>query len=431
MTDTHPRHAAVLLPCAILLALQLSGCKREADTAPKADDSVAEQTPTDALKLERVVMLMRHGVRPPTKARVTPDGVADKPWPKWSVDFGELTQHGYDAVKLLGGWDRRNWAERGLLPAQSCPGEQDVAVAASAKSRTQATARALIEGMAPECVVAVSFPKTADDDVEFHPLDAGAMPIDADEALRAAQALAPPGGMEEVVRDHADLFALLNRAFGCDAGKACDLSKLPAGLEREEGDGPSIGDPLGIASTVSQTFLLEYLEGMPAQDVAWGRLNRDEIGKLLEFHTIKFAYEARPPYIAARAASPLASRMLKAMETGPKLTVLVGHDTNIANLGGFLDLHWTVPGYPQDDPPPGGALGFEVLSDAAGTQYVRAFYRAQTMDQVRELQPLGDDNAPAYLYLDIPGCAKECKLEDFAKNVRARLVEPLAAKPNS
>ncbi|MFT4257876.1 MAG: histidine-type phosphatase [Pseudoxanthomonas sp.] len=410
------------------VAWALAGCAGNGDSNEGTQAAVTAVAPTE-LKLERVVMLMRHGVRPPTKAKVTPDGVADKPWPKWPVDFGELTPHGYDAVKLLGAWDRQSWTDRGLLPEYRCPGKDEIVVAASAKSRTQDTARALVEGMAPNCEVAVSFPRNADEDVEFHPLDAGAVPIDADQALQAAQALAPPGGMPEVVKEHAELFALLNRALGCDAGKACDLSKMPAGLEREEGDAPSIGDPLGIASTVSQTFLLEYLEGMPAQDVAWGRLNRDEIGKLLEFHTLKFAYEARPPYIAARAASPLAARMLEAMRTGPKLTVLVGHDTNIANLGGFLDLHWTVPGYPQDDPPPGGALGFEVLSDAAGTQYVRAFYRAQTMDQVRELQPLGEDNAPAYLYLDIPGCARECRFEDFDKLVRGKLVAPVAANP--
>lgn len=426
--------------CVLVITAQLSACARpepgNADHAVKPD-AVAAPRP-DELKLERVVMLMRHGVRPPTKAKVAPDGVADQPWPKWSVDFGELTGHGYAAVKLLGAWDRENWIGRGLLPEQACPGAHDIAVAASAKSRTQDTARALAEGMAPGCAIDVSFPKDAKGDVEFHPLDAGAVPFDAEEALRAAQARMPAGGMHEEVRRNAGLFALLNRALGCcdeafckaeGQPKACDISQMPAGLQAEEGDGPSVGDPFGIASTVSQTFLLEYLEGMPMHDVAWGRLTRDEIGRLLQFHSIKFYYEARTPYIATRAASPLAARMLKAMEGGPKLTVLVGHDTNIANLGGFLDLHWTVPGYPQDDPPPGGALGFEVLSDKAGQRYVRAFYRSQSMDQVRGLQVLDDDaNAPAYLYLDIPGCAKQCRLEDFGTLVRSKLVTPAVKK---
>lgn len=414
----------------LLLAVAMAGCAKP-DAQAQAQPQATAAAPAD-LKLQRVVMLMRHGVRPPTKEKVTPDGVADKPWPQWSVDYGELTQHGYDAVKLLGTWDRGNWATRGLLPATGCPGVHEVAVSASAKSRTQATARALVEGMAPGCSIDVSFPKDEQNDVEFHPIDAGAVPFDADVAFRETQDELPADGLQGEVKRKAELFALLNRAFGCKAGAApdgklaaCDLSKIPPGIQREEGDSPSIGDPFGIASTASQTFLLEYLEGMPMEDVAWGRLSREDISRLLEFHTIKFLYEARTPYTAVRAASPLASRMLGAMEHGPKLTVLVGHDTNIANLGGFLELHWSLPDYPDDDPPPGGALGFEVLADAAGKEYVRAFYRAQTMDQVRNLQALDAANKPAYVYLDIPGCAAPCALTDFTAMVDKKLVASL------
>jgi 4-phytase/acid phosphatase len=419
----------------------VGGCtSRQQPTAPAAPPTPQStaSTANAPLRLERVVMLMRHGVRTPTKAKVTPDGVADQAWPKWTVDFGELTRHGYDAVKLVGAWDRANWAARGLLPADGCPGKGELAVFASSKSRTQDTARALVEGMAPGCTIDITFPKKASADYEFHTLDTGIMQIDGDEALRDAQARLPAGGMAAEVQRHAALFALLNRALGCCSeafckaeGKPakCDISQMPAGLERDDDGGVSVGDPFGLASTVAQTFLLEYLEGMPMQDVAWGRLTRDEIGKLLEFHAFKYYYEARTPYLAARTASMLAAHMLESMQHGPKLTVLVGHDTDIAELGGLLDLHWTVPGYPKDDPPPAGALGFEVLSDAAGTDYVRAFYRSQTMDQVRDLQPLDAGNAPAYLYLPIPDCAEPCKLQDFARNVRAKLVAPKTPVP--
>lgn len=404
----------------------LCGCASHVSTLHSARTPVAEP-----LKLERVVMLMRHGVRSPTKAHVTKAGVADREWPTWSVAPGMLTAHGYDAVKLLGAWDRSHWAARGLLPAKGCLGKSDLVLISSYKSRTQNTARALAEGMAPDCSIGISAPKGASDDYLFHPLDTDMMPIDADAALRAARAREPAGGMTEEVQRHASLFALLNRALGCCSvsfckaqGKpaTCDISQMPAGLEREEDDVPRVGNPFGVASTVSQTFLLEYLQGMPMQDVAWGRLTQAQIGQLLEFHSFKYHYEARTPYGAARSASMLAARMLQAMQSGPKLTVYAGHDTNIANLGGFLDLHWTVPDYPRDDPPPGGALGFEVLADSAGTRYVRAFYRSQNMIQVRDLLPLDSSNPPAYLYLPIPGCAEHCALTDFARLVQSKLI---------
>lgn len=413
---------------AMLAASMLPGCA----SLPAASTSASAPAPefasiADALKLQRVVMLMRHGVRPPTKVQVVPTGMNDQPWPKWSVDYGQLTPHGYDAVELLGRWDRINWAARDLLPANGCPPVIDMEIAASSKPRTQDTARALVEGMAPGCGIAVDFPGSPEEDVEFHPLETGAMTIDADQALRAVQALAPPGGMQAEVIAHASGLALLDQTLGCTGARAqsgCSLAAMAPALVRNEDDRADVGDPFGIASTVSQTFLLEYLEGMPMSDVAWGRLSRQQIEDLLEFHTLKFYYEGRAPYVAVRAASPLASRMLKAMQDGPKLTVLVGHDTNIADLGGILDLHWKVPSYPRDDPPPGGALGFEVLADAQGNRFVRAFYRSQTMDQVRELQPLSATNAPSYEYLPIPGCAALCPMAEFEALVKGKLVQP-------
>jgi 4-phytase/acid phosphatase len=422
-----------LLAGSLLLA-GLGGCSQAPDTAapapaPASTEATAatasQAAPDSDLKLQRVVMLMRHGVRPPTKPQVTPDGTHPKPWPKWSVDFGELTPHGYDAVRLLGQWDRANWASRGLLPATGCPAKGEIEVAASSKSRTQDTARALVEGMAADCGIKVTFPASKKDDVEFHPLEAGAVAMDAHKARQAVEARLPVGGMAAEVKAHAPLFALLNQAMGCTPDTSCDISKMPAGLEHEDGDRPHVGAPFGIASTASQTFLLEYLEGMPMKDVAWGNLTREQIGTLLQFHALKFQYQGRTPYIAVRAATPLAARMLAAAEHGPRLTVLVGHDTNIADLGGMLDLHWQVPGYPRDDPPPAGAVGFEVLADPSGAQFVRAFYRSQTMDQVRELQKLDATNAPSYEYLPIPGCAERCPLADFERIVSAKLVEPL------
>ena len=198
MLKTRPMLPALLAGAFVLVA---GACTRphEAPPAPApAASTHASSAPTVApsgLRLERVVMLMRHGVRPPTKPQVTPPRTNDQPWPKWTTDFGELTTHGYDAVRLLGEWDRANWAARGLLPAAGCPAVADVDVAASSKSRTQATARALLEGLAPGCHIDVSFPADKHDDVKFHLLETGAMAIDADEGMRAVEAVMPAGGM--------------------------------------------------------------------------------------------------------------------------------------------------------------------------------------------------------------------------------------------
>jgi len=404
-----------------VLLLLLGGCagvgRSDGVRAPAAAANA------DAPRLLRVVMLMRHGVRPPTRAQVAPEGSFDRPWPTWPVGLGELTPRGYQAVVRLGAWDRRHWVGLGLLAEQGCPRPGDLALQASHKSRTQDTARALAEGMYPGCPVEVTFPATAQADAVFHPFDAGATGMDPARAMREVRAMLPPGGEAALVADNAARLALLERALGCCTpsfcqrhaqAAGCGIQALPSSFDHNESGRPKVGELLGTASTVSQTFLLEYLEGFPMQQVAWGRLSRGEIAQLLEFHRIKFLYEGRAPYVAAYAASPLARRMLDALETGPRLTVLAGHDTNIADLGGLLELHWQVPGYPRDDPPPGGALGLALYEMPDGQRHVRAFYRSQTMDQVRGLEMLDGANPAYFEELTMPGCGTPCRLETFA-----------------
>ena len=62
--------------------------------------------PTGDLKLERMVMLMRHSVRPPTKSPATPEGTTAQPWSTWTTPFGELTPHGAEGARLMGVYSR-------------------------------------------------------------------------------------------------------------------------------------------------------------------------------------------------------------------------------------------------------------------------------------------------------------------------------------
>jgi len=137
----------------------------------------------------------------------------------------------------------------------------------------------------------------------------------------------------------------------------------------------------------------------------------------------------RPALLGSHGATRLARRMLDALERadGPRLTVLVGHDTNIGDLSGLLDFDFQVSGYAADTPPPGGAVGFELLSDRTGARYVRVVYRSQTLQQMRELTPLDASHPPFRQALAIPGCAvpgeaTRCSFETFVKLVRGKLI---------
>jgi len=379
-----------------------------------APASVHAADATDGLKLERMVMVMRHSVRPPTKAQATPAGTTAQPWSSWTTAYGDLTPHGAEGARLMGAYYRTFLGARGILPREGCAAGGDIVAWASSKPRAIKTAEAFVEGLQPGCGLKVARPDSEETDVVFHPSSI----IDGDIALKASQRTKP--GLAAETRALSKEFAILDRVLGRRLDRASHL-------QAEKGDNASLEGALGIASTAGQTVLLEYVEGKPMDQVGWGRASKADIQALLRFHTVKFRYEVGNAYVAQRYAAPVAAEILKALggEAGTgKLTLLVGHDTNIAALRGMLDVHFTGADYPQDDPPPGGAMGFELLRNAKGEAFVRAFYTAQTMDQLRDLTPLTAVNPPAYSYFPIPGCASLCPLTSFQKIVGAKLANP-------
>jgi 4-phytase/acid phosphatase len=143
---------------------------------------------------------------------------------------------------------------------------------------------------------------------------------------------------------------------------------------------------------------------------------------------VKFAAIDRPPFVARASAGPLARAILEALSTPGAASVALfgGHDTNIADLGGLLEIHWRPAGYPADTVPPGAALGFELWSDRTGRRFVRSFFRSQTMDQLRNLEPLTDSNPVHREYVTIPGCGRadvptSCDFPSFWRLVDAKL----------
>ena len=398
----------------------LSTALLAACAAPGPGTDASTPAPEESLKLEKVVMLMRHGIRPPTKAAVVPPGYSTERWPDWPVDFGLLTPRGAAGVKLLGESDRAYFGARGLF-ASGCPAPGTVVLKASYKERTINTAQSWAAGFMPGCAADVAHPAGADDDAIFHGLDGGPVSFDGKRAFDAALAQAPEGGLAAETERHRGELTLLARVLNC-ALPTCPLVAEPSRLVAQPHDRPDLEGPLDVGSTASQTLLLEYLEGNPMAEVGWGRVSRAEIEQLLQFHPLKFRYANRPGYIAAAAAAPIVSEIVSALggKSAARLTLLAGHDTNVADLGGFFDLHWQVPSYPADEVPPGSALGFELVSNARGDRYVRAFYRAQTMDQLRALEPLGAGDSLFRRYLPIPGCgnsvaATACSWTEFAR----------------
>jgi 4-phytase/acid phosphatase len=377
-------------------------------------------------ELIAAVIVSRHGVRSPTATSPPLAAIAADPWPAWPVPPGYLTPRGAELARLLGVYYRDDYAARGLVPAQGCPRPGDVFAWADVDQRTRLTAEALLVGMFPGCGLAPGYRAGAKVDPLFHPARAGSCRIDPAQARRSV--LDRIGGsFASVVSAYRSELAAMQSVLKCcgpsvcrasGATVPCTLGELATTIAATD-DRVRLTGPIAIASTAAEIFLLEYAQGLPADQVAWGRAATPQaLRPLLRLHALQFDLLQRTPYFAARQGSALVQRVLAALRqaidgradpsqpVGHKLTLLVGHDTNLANIGGMLGMHWSLPSYLPDETPPAGALHFELRRDgASGAHAVRVRYIAQTLDQMRQQVALDHSHPPEQATATIKGCA--------------------------
>jgi 4-phytase/acid phosphatase len=378
------------------------------------------------LRVDRVVLLMRHGVRPPTKAPSMPADVTPERWPDWPVNPGWLTPHGAQAVGALGKQDRAAFAAAGLLPARGCPAPGTVAIVADSDQRTIATAQSWSGALLPGCTVTIDHrPQDAGDPL-FSPGQGGDITLDAGQAEADIAAAVGPGGIAAVEASHRPLLHRLDHILCGTRPAPCGVSATPSAIvPGAAGKRPKLSGALDRASTAAQILLLEYAEGKPLAQVGWGRASAADVTALSAFHALEFRILARPRAVAAFNVAHLAPRIALALRDdaadAPRVTMFSGHDTNVASLAGLLDLHWTAPSFAADDPAPGGAIVFERLRDAGGGIYVRAAYRSQTLRQLRTASAV-----PAYrMEMRIAGCSALgidglCTMKQFLKRINTR-----------
>jgi 4-phytase/acid phosphatase len=417
----------------------------------------AQNSPRSGGELKFVVIVSRHGVRPPLWTDEQLNQYSSQPWPKWDVPAGHLTAHGAALMKLFGAYDRAQFAKAGLLSEKGCTDADKVYFWADTDERTISTARAVSEGMLPGCGAKVNALAEREADPIFSPLAAGIG--HADQALGTASVVGRLGGHADALLEayRPALEVLQEILLGCKPGAKCP----PAGLESKLSlltmpttVGPAKGDRLvemkgaiATASTLSENLLLEYTNGMEGKDLGWGRLDEARLLQVMSLHTAYEELLRRDPYIGRASASNMLSHILKSMEQaitakpvagaigkpGDRVLFLAGHDGNVANIAGTLNLSWLLPGYQPNDTPPGGALFFELWRQPTGEYQVRSYYTAQTPEQMHKALPLTPDNPPAIAPLFLGGCSEAgpgmpCSWKAFQHKVETS-IDPTMVKP--
>ena len=364
----------------------------------------------DAWHVIRAVVVMRHGVRPPNSDPPVAVAIAPDPWPTWETRPGWLTDHGAAAIRLVAAADARRFVADGLLPAEGCPAAGAVHLTSDSLQRTIRTGDEYLAGLAPGCGIENHHQPQGVADPLFEEYRHSG--ITAEAAASAVESAIGPEGIAALAARYQPALDTVTRILCGARTDGCGVTGMPSGVDIDPSGTrrPRLTGALDRGAVVAEVLELEYADGKPISDVGWGRASADDIRTVGALHPLELSIIARPRPLALANAGKIAEAIRDGLSDGPPLTVLVGHDTEIANLAGLLDVHWSVPGFADDEPAPGGALIFELVEDGDGHRFVRSTYRAQTLDQIRGLS----DAEPVAVPLTPAGCdGQACPFESF------------------
>lgn len=372
-------------------------------------------------ELVYTIYLSRHGVRSPTGKAAQYDRFSAAPWPSWGVKPADLTQHGYELIRLFGQYDRTYLQSHGLF-AEGCGDTAHIKVYADSDQRTVATAKALMEGMFPNCTVPVEAKEDGINDALFHLPEGSVTPQQGalGVAAIAGRIGNDPATLSQAYRSQ--LTELDHILATCGDAKApharTSIFDVPVSIDPGTGDHvAAMRGPLNTSATLTENILLEYTEGMPNKDVAWGCVDGATLRSLIDLHTASSDIALRTPAIAIPQASALLRTIDHSLaqaitahtvsgalgKPGDKALFLIGHDTNLTNIAGALNLNWLLDGR-RDDTPPGSTMTFEVWR-AHGQYSVRVFFTTQTLEQMRNATRLTGDTKPPRAAVFVPGCS--------------------------
>lgn len=400
--------------------------------------------PAEPPTLERVVVVMRHGVRAPNDTSQALSAYARDPWYRWSVAPGVLTRHGADGAMAMGAKLQAFYAHAGLLPSRACAGRSRVFVwADSEDSRTRQSGTAVARGLTGGCMRSAQFlapagrrdplfshegnkacrlnPDKARDALMTSVPDLNHLGPEYDKARRTLVHILWPGLTEEDCQRP-------------DAPKAC---LFLTGKNRFQPDDWKIQlrGPLKTGSTLSENLLLEYAERHPKTAVGWGRAGSAEvITDIMPMHNIYTRLTRQNPYYAGHRAAVLVREITDLLSApsgafrgavpvpeAAKLVLFLGHDSNLSNLAGVFQLDWKLADQP-DDTAPNTALSFERWREPDGRTVIKVRIFWQSLKEQRASGTAARGHAQL---LQIPDCDTDkngqCTVKKFAGFALSRI----------
>ena len=438
MTHKLSRPLINYLLVALLVFTPLLGCASQAATTPNASQSQnasandqasntdtasttssqsAEPSPTgttyaeawkprDGYTLKQVVAMSRHNLRAPQDkdmdalAKSTPHK-----WIEWSSNGSELTVKGGVAETIMGEFFRKWLENEGLIPENYIPSKDEVRFYANPRQRTLATTQFFSAGMLPVANVRIEYHGDYDSrDPTFKPRFGYVSNSYIDAATAEIAAQGEDAGLAGIDADLQEGYDLIEQVLdyknspAYKSGEAKDLKTGDAEYTIEKDEEPAVAGSLKTANSLSDALTLQYYEAKNIKDASFGaELSYDQWKQIA---AVKNAFGDRrynSGLVGVDCAHLLVAEISEELgKDGRRFSFLCGHDSNQSSLLHALGVtDYDLPDTIETKTPIGGKILFEVWENASGKQFCNVRYVYATTEQVRNLNLLSLEEAPA------------------------------------
>lgn len=398
----------------------------------------------DSLRLEKVVVVSRHGLRAPLEKyyddleSLSPNGVSWNQWSLKGVKGSELTAKG-SALENLFGQYFRLWLNKKGFQLQA----NEVYFGASSKQRTIATARSFASGMLPLMTVPIDFKQAANGG--YGPLDEKYLPLfyDGDltdgllfdtvafknEAYRELGELKAPSYdfLEDVLQYDRSSRAKAKNSEHFD--NAIDVQLFFYGKSSGDRLEPVMLGDLNVANRASDALILMYYE---FPDFLRLNFKREfSYADMCRLADIKAHYDSilfSAPIIAVNISHCMLKNVYSELKCNwHKFSFLCTHDSMIRALLVALRVdNYELNGTIEAKTPIGVKFLLEEWIDPTTCErYVNARLLYQSTKQLQEMQVLDLTNPPMSCELSFIGLAKANNgmyhYEDFMNHIEKTL----------
>lgn len=371
----------------------------------------------DGYTLKQVVAVSRHNLRAPLeKDQEVLDASTPNEWIEWSSNGSELTVKGGAAETIMGEFFRKWLENEELIPQNYIPEEGAVRFYANPRQRTLSTAQFFSSGMLPVANVDIEYHGEYDSrDPVFKPRFGYVSDGYVDAATKE---MAKNGGDDGIAGIGSDLKE--NYDLMCDvldykdskaykAGDAKDLVTGDSEFGIELDEEPKLSGSINTANKLSDALVLQYYEAEDVKDASFGKdISYEEWQKIADIRNEYGDVRYDSGLVGVDCAHLLVQEVSNELgKEGRRFAFLCGHDSNMSSLLHAIGAKdYELPDTLETKTPIGSKILFEVWENADGAQYCNIRFAYATTEQIRNLDLLSLEEAPASYDLEFEGIAR-------------------------